>query len=118
MIGNAIKFTTIGGITVNIKQAINGQLDSLVNEESLTNIIFSVCDTGIGIKPEDRDQLFNVFSKLKRGSSMNKNGTGLGLYISRSLVKELGGEISIKSNKYNGSTFKFNILVRQGSHEI
>ena len=73
MIGNAIKFTFSGSVTVNGKAVLEGNVKYLE---------VKVKDTGLGIKKEDIPQLFNVFSKLDHHESVNKTGAGLGLTIS------------------------------------
>jgi signal transduction histidine kinase len=66
---------------------------------------FSVTDTGIGIKPEDLDKLFQPFRQIDSGLTRQHEGTGLGLAICRRLTSLLGGEISAASEWSKGSTF-------------
>lgn len=66
-----------------------------------------VKDTGLGIKKEDIPSLFNIFSKLDSHSSVNKTGAGLGLTISNTLCKKLGGQIKVQSVYGKGSEFEF-----------
>ena len=65
---------------------------------------FEVQDTGIGIRPEDRERLFKAFSRLERGNE-KRQGTGLGLYLSARLAALLGGRIEVESRVGAGSTF-------------
>ena len=64
-----------------------------------------VSDTGIGIKPEDLQRLFHAFEQLDATTMRRFEGTGLGLYLSRSLAEVLGGELSVRSELGAGSTF-------------
>ncbi|MFW9951908.1 MAG: sensor histidine kinase [Candidatus Thorarchaeota archaeon] len=92
LIGNAIKFTDKGRITLKVK---------LLNEK----LIISVKDTGLGIKAEDLPRLFKPFSQIIEPGK-TKEGSGLGLYLSKRLANLLGGDILIKSKFGKGSTFK------------
>ena len=84
LIGNAIKFTERGEITINCSIEIQG-------DDQIT-IRCSVKDSGIGISPEQQDRLFKSFSQVDASTSRNYGGTGLGLAISKSIVKMMGGE--------------------------
>ncbi len=94
LIGNAIKFTDHGNVTVSTK---------VVDDK----VEISVTDTGIGIAKEDQPKLFGVFQQLK--SSHTKSvGTGLGLHISREMVHKMGGDLWIEKSEIGiGSTFIF-----------
>jgi signal transduction histidine kinase len=92
LIGNAIKFTEEGEI-------------SIVIQKSNENAEISVKDTGPGIKKEDLDKLFKPFSRITVPGKF-KEGTGLGLYLSQKLAKLLEGELSVESEFGKGSTFK------------
>ena len=96
IIGNAIKFTDHGGITVSIRP-----------EEDAVE--FCVTDTGIGITPENQAQIFEYFSQVDAGRRESISGTGLGLSISKSLVEYHGGRIWVESKPGSGSTFRFTI---------
>jgi signal transduction histidine kinase len=61
------------------------------------SIVFSVEDTGIGIKEEDHDKLFKIFGKLDQRDNVNPTGIGLGLTICNKILNELGGELQIQS---------------------
>lgn len=99
LIGNAIKFTQRGGITVSAGFEKN-------SGESGT-LTLKVADTGIGIAPEDRKKLFQPFVQLSRmrGTNANNNGTGLGLSIVLKMLKQMGGKIELESESGKGSTF-------------
>ena len=99
LIGNAIKFTHQGGITVSAK----------VEKDML---ITSVADTGNGIAPEDQELLFKKFSQVSRGTySRQTGGTGLGLYISKKIIEGLHGQIWLTSTVGKGTTFYFSLPV-------
>jgi signal transduction histidine kinase len=91
--GNAVKFTDSGEVRL--------ELDRRDNE-----VCFTVRDTGIGIAKRDLDRLFKPFSQLDTGLTRRHGGTGLGLYISRSLAELLGGRIEVDSVVGKGSVFR------------
>lgn len=99
LIGNALKFTDKGNIDI-IVDAI------LSNEESAT-IQFIIKDTGIGISEEKTSEIFERFTQAKSDTSRIYGGTGLGLSIVKKLVELQSGTISVRSEKNNGSEFKF-----------
>jgi PAS domain S-box-containing protein len=95
LVSNAVKFTKQGRITVT---------STILPDERLE---ISVADTGIGIKAEAMDKLFNPFQQVDMNLTKQFEGTGLGLYLCKSLVNLLGGEISAKSEYKKGSVFTF-----------
>jgi signal transduction histidine kinase/DNA-binding response OmpR family regulator len=99
LFSNAIKFTEKGGVRTNIK--FIGEKDKSLQLE------FSVTDTGKGIAKEKIDMLFHAFTQEDSSISRRFGGSGLGLSISKSLVKAMGGEISVSSKVDVGSTFTF-----------
>jgi len=101
LLSNAVKFSKPEGGTVKIKTKEDGDM-----------AIFSVADTGIGIKEEDIGKLFRTFEQLDSGISRNYGGTGLGLAISKKLVELHNGEISAESRYGEGSTFTFSLPIR------
>jgi signal transduction histidine kinase/CheY-like chemotaxis protein len=104
LIGNAIKFTETGGITLEIR--------SLGMKPDGLGLQLNVRDTGIGI-PEDRlDRLFKPFSQVDASTTRKFGGTGLGLAISRKLATLMGGEIRIESVFGKGSVFSVSINVK------
>jgi PAS domain S-box-containing protein len=103
LIGNAVKFTEKGLISVSVKKVKE------IGDK--TQLMVSVSDTGIGIKDEDIPKLFNHFTQLDDSYSKRFQGTGLGLAISKRLVELLGGQISVESEYGKGSTFYFTCLV-------
>lgn len=120
LLNNAIKFTQEGGVTLRVAVG-KGQIDNNRQDACLTDnrdvfftqqitIIFEVEDTGVGISPEELDNLFEAFFQSKSGKA-SQEGTGLGLAIARQFVKLMGGEITVNSQVGHGSIFKFNIQV-------
>ena len=101
LVGNAVKFTEAGTVDLRVSAAErrNGRVRLRVE----------VCDTGIGIDPEQRGLLFLPFSQLDLSSSRRYGGTGLGLAISRQLVGMMGGEIGVDSRPGAGSRFWFTL---------
>ncbi len=98
LIGNAIKFTSSGYVSLNV-----GDLG--FDDDGRQKISFEVEDTGIGIASEHMDQVFNRFNQADTAITRAFGGTGLGLTISQHLTKLLGGEISLNSELGQGSTF-------------
>ncbi len=101
LIGNAIKFTSIGKVIVRVKADEN-------------TVAVKVIDTGIGISKEFMSRMFNEFEQESSGMARLYEGTGLGLSITRRLVKLMGGEIYVESERGTGSTFTVTFPV---SHE-
>ncbi|HEY2661065.1 MAG TPA: PAS domain S-box protein [Caulobacteraceae bacterium] len=99
LIGNAIKFTAKGGVTVRLDHlAANGD-----------HIRFSVSDTGVGISADHSDRLFQRFSQIDGSNTRRYGGAGLGLAISKGLVELMGGQIGVTSEEGLGSTFWFTV---------
>ncbi len=103
LLGNAIKFTERGSVTLGVTYVNEG--DRLANRGPSASIRFSVTDTGIGISPENFARLFEPFRQIDTGLSRPSEGTGLGLAISSRLATLLGGTIVATSTLGEGSTF-------------
>lgn len=98
-VGNALKFTYQGFVRICF---------SLLNQsEGKLKVLVEVKDTGIGIALEAQEKLFKSFTQIDSSSTRNYEGAGLGLSICRELAKLLGGEIGVKSEAGQGSTFWF-----------
>jgi signal transduction histidine kinase len=96
LLGNAIKFTPTGKVTITVRVEGPGPGHVLCVE---------VTDSGIGMTPEQLERLFRPFSQADESITRKFGGTGLGLTISRQLAHLLGGEIEVKSTLGLGSTF-------------
>ena len=105
LISNAIKFTETGEIKFDLTVSENrGSVD----------LVFKIKDSGIGINDEDISDIFIPFSQAKNRTSPNQPGTGLGLSISKKIVDAMGGVIYAESKVGEGSTFIFEVNLRQG----
>lgn len=101
LIGNALKFTSEGSVSVEVNLA--------GGSESRKWVEFSVIDTGIGMPPEVTDKLFNRFMQADSSTTRRFGGTGLGLAICRQLVALMDGEIGVESEVGKGSRFWFKV---------
>jgi signal transduction histidine kinase len=109
LIGNAIKFTERGGVTVHVS-CMRGEPVSTRDTRRALRLFFSVADTGIGIPADKIQKLFKPFSQVDSSSERRRSGTGLGLIISKRLCELIGGSISVDSKPGEGTTFRFSIL--------
>lgn len=96
LLTNAIKFTQEGGVLLRVRAR---------RESYGVNLMFSVTDSGIGIKKENMDKIFRSFSQVDTKKNRAIEGTGLGLSISKQLAKQMGGFIFLDSEYGKGSTF-------------
>ena len=97
LLSNAIKFTPEGG-----------RIDVKATREN-GEMVIAVSDTGIGIKPEDQERIFEEFQQAGSDYTKKAEGTGLGLALSRRFVELHGGTIAVESAEGKGSTFTFRI---------
>lgn len=109
LIGNAIKFTSVGGVILRVKR--------LAPADAGLEIEFSVSDSGAGISLEDQALLFEPFNKASRPGTAGEQGTGLGLSISRSIVRAMGGEIHVASETGRGTEFSFTLPFSEFSED-
>jgi len=96
LVNNAIKFTEAGSVQVALRQ--HHGTDGMVTE-------IEVSDTGMGMRPEDQQVLFQAFSQLDASSTRRFEGTGLGLYLSQKLAALIDGHLSCESHYGEGSRF-------------
>ncbi len=111
LLGNAIKFTAEGSVSVEIK--VLKQID---NKNCILR--FAVIDTGIGIKAENQTKIFKAFSQEDSSTTRRFGGTGLGLTISNKLLALMTSELRIKSIENLGSTFYFDVAVQYTNDAI
>jgi signal transduction histidine kinase/response regulator RpfG family c-di-GMP phosphodiesterase len=104
LVGNAIKFTEVGSVTVELKK--------LKESHGEVTLEFSVTDTGIGIEKEAAERLFTAFTQADPSTYRKYGGSGLGLTICKMLVDLMGGKIWVESKVGKGSTFSFSFLTR------
>ncbi|CAG8571069.1 5453_t:CDS:10, partial [Cetraspora pellucida] len=107
LIGNAVKFTTEGEVVLSVNtQSI---------EDDQVTLMFCVSDTGIGIKEDKIDMIFDTFCQADGSTTRKYGGTGLGLSISKRLVSLMGGNLWVKSIFGHGSEFYFTVKVTLGT---
>ncbi|MCR5347822.1 MAG: response regulator [Fretibacterium sp.] len=101
ILGNAVKFTERGVITLSI------------GYEKLDNVLIvlkvSVSDTGVGIKEDEMEYIFKPFEHINRSRNMRFDGSGLGLSIVKSLLQLMGSDLEVQSTYHKGSTFSFDL---------
>ncbi|MEA5448236.1 PAS domain-containing protein [Leptolyngbya sp. CCNP1308] len=113
LLGNAVKFTQVGGIILRVdllsgpKSAIETAPESKANLPQ-AHLAFTVEDTGTGIAPDELTAIFDAFIQAKAGK-VSLEGTGLGLAISRSLVHLMKGDLTVDSTPGQGSSFRFTL---------
>ncbi len=102
LIGNAIKFSTDGEITIRVSLRSETDINAMIH--------FSVRDSGIGIPENKINLIFREFTQADSSTTRRFGGTGLGLAISKQLCEAMGGEIGVESKEDEGSTFWFTAL--------
>ncbi|MGE0471848.1 MAG: ATP-binding protein [Nitrospira sp.] len=103
LVGNAIKFTKQGGVTI----AISSLKRDARDESDVVVLQWSVRDTGIGLTTEQQANLFKAYAQAETSTTRRFGGTGLGLMICRQLVELMGGTITVNSVFGQGSTFAY-----------
>lgn len=101
LIGNAIKFSDVGTVTLTV--------DELARTEKNIKVRFAVRDQGPGIAKEVQEKLFVAFYQADDSNSRKHGGTGLGLFLCKSAVTRLGGDIEVKSELGEGAEFSFTL---------
>ena len=110
LLSNSVKFTpNEGTISLNMK------LLSLAGSDCM--IQFDVIDTGVGITEEQKSRLFNPFEQAESSTTRKYGGTGLGLALTKRIIKLMGGDISVESTYGKGSTFTFTIKADTGDEQ-
>jgi signal transduction histidine kinase/ligand-binding sensor domain-containing protein/ActR/RegA family two-component response regulator len=100
LLGNAIKFTDEGGISVSVRRRLAADADGVT-------LLFAVRDSGVGIPKDKQDVIFDAFRQADGSTTRKYGGTGLGLAICSRLVNMMGGTIGVESEPGKGSTFHF-----------
>ena len=101
LLSNAVKYTNDGSVTLSVRA------ENTTDDEC--DIVFSVADTGIGIREEDVEKLFTSFLRLEQERNRNIEGTGLGIAIVQRLLVMMGSKLEVKSTYGKGSTFSFRL---------
>ncbi len=107
LLGNAVKFTREGSVTLSVSE-ISMRKAKNNGDQGISQIRFEVTDTGVGMRPEQLEKIFEPFKQIGDKHS-RAAGTGLGLSISRKLVKMMESEINVTSEYGKGSTFWFDV---------
>lgn len=110
LIGNALKFTSEGEIRVNI----SGEYPSEVESELPWFLRIAVADDGVGMSPEEQERIFSPFAQANATTTRKYGGTGLGLAISQQITELMGGRIWVESEPNKGTTFTFEVEVKNG----
>ncbi len=105
LLGNAVKFTSEGEVELKVETLSDPKLEEVIFR-------FSVRDTGIGIKPDKQQKIFEAFSQEDGSTTKKYGGTGLGLTISNKLLELMGSRLQLKSTPGTGSTFFFDVVLK------
>ncbi len=109
LVGNALKFTEQGRVTISISATMGPVPVGSPHRE--IRLFCAVTDTGIGIPQDQIEKLFRPFSQIDTSMRRRHGGTGLGLVISKRLCELMGGSITVQSEPEKGSEFRFNVLM-------
>jgi len=110
LVGNAVKFTSEGGIAIRVSATDNTDTSILVR--------FEVVDSGVGIPAGKLDLIFDAFAQGDNSMTRRYSGTGLGLSIARQLCHMMGGEIGVQSTVGSGSTFWFTVPLEKARSQV
>ncbi|WP_063891843.1 PAS domain S-box protein [Paenibacillus sp. Soil787] len=108
LVGNAVKFTPFGGISVYVNKRIQ--------EDHVIQLEFIVKDSGIGIPTDMRSYIFEPFNQVDHVMTRKYEGTGLGLAISKKLVRLMGGDIWVEPAEEPGTTVFFTLCLKEDHH--
>ncbi|MEO6002016.1 MAG: ATP-binding protein [Opitutus sp.] len=118
LIGNAVKFTGKGTVTVTVDRAVTEASVQSLNRQEISpkgsaplRLLFAIQDTGIGIAPEGIGRLFEPFTQVDASTTRRYGGTGLGLAVSKRLVNLMHGDLTVESVLGVGSIFRFSVVV-------
>jgi signal transduction histidine kinase/CheY-like chemotaxis protein len=110
LLGNAVKFTDSGKVSLRVLPAPPGDMPAGQDGEATARLRFEVADSGIGMSAQQLGRIFQPFEQVST-AQRREGGTGLGLAISQELVRLMGGKIAVVSEPGKGSTFWFDITV-------
>ena len=117
LVGNAIKFTHEGGVSVRATvQPVKSDTEE-TSEHQTYRLTVRVKDSGIGISDDQRERIFDAFEQQEGQNTRRYGGTGLGLAISRKLARMMGGELEVESDPGNGSVFTLTLPQVQATGE-
>jgi len=108
LVGNALKFTEQGEVSVEVKTQTVGSRTGDPRTETC-DLLFSVRDSGIGVRKEVQERIFESFSQADGSTTRKYGGTGLGLSIAKQLTQLMGGEIGVNSQEGQGAVFWFTV---------
>jgi diguanylate cyclase (GGDEF)-like protein len=108
LLGNAVKFTEHGEVSVHVART----------EGAAFGLRFEVRDSGIGMRPDQQQHLFESFAQADPSTTRKYGGTGLGLAICKQLVALMGGEIEVDSRLGEGTTFSFTVRAREAVDDV
>jgi len=114
LLGNAIKFTGEGEIVVSIRKTSNVYQSE---NKSFIRLAIEVKDTGIGIRREKLQKIFESFTQADSSTTRKYGGTGLGLTISRSLAELMGGYLTVESEPAKGSVFTLHLILEVANQQ-
>lgn len=104
VIDNALNYTSKGSVTVKLSDDNN-------------SLLLTVRDTGIGIPKDSQDKIFNRFSRLENAMKLRKEGTGIGLYITKTIVDAHNGRIWFESTEGKGTSFFIKLPYKKKAHK-
>jgi signal transduction histidine kinase/CheY-like chemotaxis protein/HPt (histidine-containing phosphotransfer) domain-containing protein len=112
LIGNALKFTAKGGVTIRLREDVPDAGAAGRDPAGATparNLVFQIEDTGVGIPEEAQGRIFQSFSQADKSIARQYGGTGLGLFLCKQIVEMMGGKIGFRTRPGEGSTFHFTL---------